>query len=253
MKHIVLIILMLAFVFSGESAPGDTHRKAFSLNPETPKVNPNKKVGLPKSSVSVGLPKPANTERTVASLTADAPADKEEAGSDGRATKTKKYADGQATRYTERQGLDKGARGKCVKNADGTWTLTRKGKSKVVQEVDPAASFAKASHRSQNVNYAQAHGLNSVGESGGDLRAFALNESFRNWVQPDNQAATDYYYYTTEADRQAVNEGRDFLVAQLGVRMLGNGECSFEWGGGGGGGGAGPATNNGKGASGKPL
>ena len=46
MKHFVLLVLSLAFAFSGESAPGDSHRKAYDSKPEVMKPVPFKKSSI---------------------------------------------------------------------------------------------------------------------------------------------------------------------------------------------------------------
>ena len=237
------ILLLAAIVFAGVPAFAKTaHRKAYSAPiPATASVasitaTPSLGVGTPKSAV----PKTIKTEK----LSDGAEQAGKISAGEGQAKQTVRR---QALQYTKNDKIDNGARAKCAKNANGTWSVTRKGKTFTGPTEDPEDTFRRASHLKQNVNFGQANGLNSPAE-GNYIVVNTGGVDYRSFVQP---ASDDYYYWTTETDRTLALSGGSPNIQKMGIELLGNGECQLAWGGGGGGGGGKggggdvPKTNNG--------
>lgn len=260
-KMKTLILFVSASVFIGAPAIGEVHRNAFA---DTKKADEPTLVFTPQQiGASIGLTNKEVKKATKAAQKREANSIKEKGdemvavgeGQDGKAKKNKKNADGQALAYTDIKKINKGAPGRCIKNGDGTWTVTRKGKTKRVPATDATKLFADSAHAEQKVNWAQSNGFASIKEALATNRyvAFDLNESFEQWIAPDSAAARGYYFVPTQKDADALKSGRDFMVTKVGVELLGNGNCNFDAGGGSGGKEPKPDTNDGKGAGGQPL
>lgn len=236
-------IFLAAIVFTGVTSFGKTaHRNAYSTPVPTQAsvgsitATTSLNVGTPKAQV----PKTVKTEK----LSNETAQPTQVSAGEGQA---KQVVRPQALQYTKNDKIDNGARAKCSKNANGTWSVTRKGKTFTGPTEDPEDTFRRASHLKQNVNFGQANGLKSPAE-GNYIVVNTGGVDYRSFVQP---ASDDYYYWTTETDRKLALSGGSPNIQKMGIELLGDGECQLSWGGGGGakgkGGGGGdvPTTNNG--------